>query len=91
MSNIKDRRENEMKLEKIDSGRRDALKWSLALSAGALASRGRSVRAASGATVRVGYQKWGLLVLVKAKGLLEKAFAAENVKVEWAESRRARS
>jgi aliphatic sulfonates family ABC transporter substrate-binding protein len=35
--------------------------------------------------VRVGYQRYGLLPLVKASGALERAFEAEGVAVEWRE------
>jgi len=35
--------------------------------------------------VRVGYQRYGLLPLVKASGALERAFAADGVAVEWRE------
>lgn len=37
------------------------------------------------ATVRVGYQKYGSLVLLKGKGLLEKKLAPLGVTVKWAE------
>jgi aliphatic sulfonates family ABC transporter substrate-binding protein len=35
--------------------------------------------------IRIGYQKLGLLMLVKARGQLEAAFAARDVAVEWRE------
>jgi aliphatic sulfonates family ABC transporter substrate-binding protein len=35
--------------------------------------------------VRIGYQHYGLLPLVKASGALERAFAAEGATVEWRE------
>jgi aliphatic sulfonates family ABC transporter substrate-binding protein len=51
-------------------------------------SRGRTVTR-SGATarrvVRIGYQRYGLLPLVKASGALERAFAEDDVGVEWRE------
>ncbi|WP_407314288.1 sulfonate ABC transporter substrate-binding protein [Pseudomonas sp. nanlin1] len=36
-------------------------------------------------TLRIGYQKYGTLVLLKAKGTLEKRLAAEGVQVQWTE------
>ena len=34
-------------------------------------------------TLRIGYQKYGTLVLLKAKGTLEKRLAAQGVQVQW--------
>ena len=39
----------------------------------------------AGNTLRIGYQKYGTLVLLKAKGSLEQRLAAEGVKVQWTE------
>ncbi len=36
-------------------------------------------------TVRIGYQKYGTLVILKARGTLEKRLAAEGVDVKWTE------
>ncbi|MDN6859779.1 sulfonate ABC transporter substrate-binding protein [Pseudomonas sp. CAN2814] len=36
-------------------------------------------------TVRIGYQKYGTLVLLKARGTLEKRLAEQGVKVQWTE------
>ena len=36
-------------------------------------------------TLRIGYQKYGTLVLLKAKGSLEQRLAAQGVKVQWTE------
>ncbi|MEB0208766.1 sulfonate ABC transporter substrate-binding protein [Pseudomonas sp. CCC3.1] len=36
-------------------------------------------------TVRIGYQKYGTLVLLKAKGTLEKRLAEQGVDVQWTE------
>ena len=36
-------------------------------------------------TLRIGYQKYGTLVLLKAKGSLEKRLAAQGVQVQWTE------
>jgi sulfonate transport system substrate-binding protein len=49
------------------------------------AALGASRRARAGQTVRIGYQKFGLLVLVKARGELDKALAALGWSVAWSE------
>lgn len=36
-------------------------------------------------TLRIGYQKYGTLVLLKARGTLEKRLAEDGVKVQWTE------
>jgi sulfonate transport system substrate-binding protein len=36
-------------------------------------------------TVRIGYQKFGVLIILKERGSLEKALQESNVKVEWSE------
>jgi sulfonate transport system substrate-binding protein len=36
-------------------------------------------------TLRIGYQKYGTLVLLKAKGSLEKKLADQGVQVQWTE------
>jgi sulfonate transport system substrate-binding protein len=41
--------------------------------------------AADTKTVRIGYQKYGTLVILKARGTLEKRLAAEGVDVKWTE------
>ncbi len=33
--------------------------------------------------VRIGYVRWGLLPLIKERGILERELAAKNIKVEW--------
>jgi sulfonate transport system substrate-binding protein len=46
----------------------------------------RNAYAQSGAkTLRIGYQKYGTLVILKARGTLEKRLAASGVSVEWTE------
>lgn len=56
-----------------------------ALSAAALAAAlPRPARAASD-TLRIGYQKYGTLVLLKAQGSLEKRLAPLGIQVKWAE------
>ncbi|MDR7036592.1 sulfonate transport system substrate-binding protein [Methylobacterium sp. BE186] len=55
-----------------------------ALGAAALAA-GRPVRAAEPGLLRVGYQKYGTLVLLKGKGLLEQRLKPLGYRVTWAE------
>lgn len=52
-----------------------------AAAAAALASPGRAAAPA----VRIGYQKYGNLVLLKGRGTLEPVLAAQGVSVTWAE------
>jgi len=68
------------------------LRWSaaLALAAGAttvgIGLAPLAVAAAgntSVGTVRIGYQKFGTLSILKSRGTLERAFAAKGVKVDW--------
>ena len=40
---------------------------------------------ASAETIRIGYQKFGTLIFLKAEGTLEKKLNAENIHVEWTE------
>lgn len=58
-----------------------------ALVAGAIATPLTHVRPASAAdkVVRIGYQKYGTLVLLKGKGLLEKKLKSIDYTVEWTE------
>ena len=44
-----------------------------------------AVSQAQAETLRIGYQKYGTLVLLKAKGTLEKRLAEQGVKVTWTE------
>jgi sulfonate transport system substrate-binding protein len=61
--------------------RRSILGW---IGAGAAAGMvGRSARADQ--TVHIGYQKYGLLVILKARGVLERALAAKGWSVAWSE------
>lgn len=39
----------------------------------------------SGGLIRIGYQKYGTLILLKARGSLEKRLAAMHVEVQWTE------
>ncbi|RAX41248.1 sulfonate ABC transporter substrate-binding protein [Rhizobium tropici] len=58
-----------------------------AIVAGAIAVPLVDIRMANAAdkVLRIGYQKYGTLVLLKGKGTLEKKLGAINYKVEWAE------
>ncbi|MGY2963449.1 sulfonate transport system substrate-binding protein [Pseudomonas sp. TE36184] len=51
----------------------------------AAVSFGAIVQAHAAETLRIGYQKYGTLVLLKAKGTLEKRLAADGVQVQWTE------
>jgi len=44
-----------------------------------------AITQAQAETLRIGYQKYGTLVLLKAKGTLEKRLAEQGVEVKWAE------
>ncbi|PZW40950.1 sulfonate ABC transporter substrate-binding protein [Pseudomonas sp. URMO17WK12:I2] len=52
--------------------------FAAAISFGAIAQ-------AQAETLRIGYQKYGTLVLLKANGALEKRFAAKGIDVKWTE------
>jgi sulfonate transport system substrate-binding protein len=75
-----------------NSERRALLKASLAAAAGTLIAGAGALaplaaRAADGnaKVLRVGYQKYGTLILLKARGTLEKRLAPLGVTVEWRE------
>ncbi|MDO9412661.1 MAG: sulfonate ABC transporter substrate-binding protein [Pseudolabrys sp.] len=57
----------------------------VALAAAAVFSAGLSVAHAQDKIVRVGYQKYGNVILLKGKGGLEKKLAPLGFKVEWKE------
>jgi sulfonate transport system substrate-binding protein len=44
-----------------------------------------AITQAQAETLRIGYQKYGTLVLLKSSGALEKRLAAQGVKVQWTE------
>ncbi|WP_271410096.1 sulfonate ABC transporter substrate-binding protein [Pseudomonas sp. Q1-7] len=44
-----------------------------------------AITQAQAETLRIGYQKYGTLVLLKAKGTLEKRLAAQGIQVKWTE------
>jgi sulfonate transport system substrate-binding protein len=45
----------------------------------------RGARAAAPKTIRIGWQKNGVLALAKSQGALEKLFAARGIAIEWSE------
>ncbi|CAN7508758.1 sulfonate ABC transporter substrate-binding protein [Trinickia sp. LjRoot230] len=55
----------------------------LATGAAAVGFGGAALAQRPAATLRIGYQKYGTLVLLKARGTLEKRLASENVTVSW--------
>lgn len=57
----------------------------LAAGAGSLPFGGIVRAATAGSVLRIGYQKYGSLVLVKARGTLEKRLAGAGVTVSWLE------
>jgi sulfonate transport system substrate-binding protein len=64
--------------------RRIALRRSLVALLGAAIAIG-AITQAQADTLRIGYQKYGTLVLLKAKGSLEKRLAAQGIDVQWTE------
>lgn len=69
----------------VDSLRRQFLRT--ALGAGALAALGPGWARAQDkpGRIRIGYQKYGTLVILKARGALEKRLATAQVEVQWNE------
>jgi sulfonate transport system substrate-binding protein len=65
------------------AGRRRTLGLLLATTAGVLASG--PVFAQDAKVLRIGYQKYGTLTLLKGRGTLEKRLSQENVAVKWTE------
>jgi sulfonate transport system substrate-binding protein len=51
----------------------------------ALLAAGNAAAQAAPATVRIGYQKYGTLILLKARGTLDQRLAARGVTVRWTE------
>jgi sulfonate transport system substrate-binding protein len=60
-----------------------AIAIALALTGAAVAQPMQAL--AADTTIRIGYQKYGTLILLKGKGLLEKKLAGSGVKVVWTE------
>lgn len=70
------------------SARRAWLKGTAALALSAslgIAGTRRAHAQGDAKTLRIGYQKYGTLVILKARGTLEKRLAALGAKVEWTE------
>lgn len=68
------------------AARRRALGYLSALTLGALSTGLPNLSAAQNRKVlRIGYQKYGTLVILKGNGALEKRLAAEGVEVKWTE------
>ena len=65
------------------AGRRRTLGLLLATGAGMLTSASSFAQDAK--VLRIGYQKYGTLTLLKGRGALEKRLAQENVTVKWTE------
>ena len=65
------------------AGRRRTLGLLLATTAGVLASGSGFAQDAK--VLRIGYQKYGTLTLLKGRGTLEKRLSQENVAVKWTE------
>jgi len=55
------------------------------LFAGAVAGALPAARAAAGQTIRIGYQKYGTLTLLKGRGTLEQRLAVKGIGVQWTE------
>jgi sulfonate transport system substrate-binding protein len=70
----------------IDSSRRKALVTAAASAAGlSLAGVSLLARAQTKGQLRIGYQKYGTLTLLKARGDLEKRLAPQGIEVKWTE------
>ncbi len=71
----------------IDQGRRNLIRLSAAAGLGAALGLGQIGRASAQGSkvVRIGYQKYGTFVLLKAHGTLEKRLAAQGATVQWLE------
>jgi sulfonate transport system substrate-binding protein len=66
--------------------RRQALTWLSAIAAGAFAiTLAPSAVAQQKEVVRIGYQKYGTLTLLKGKGSLEQRLSKDGIEVKWTE------
>ena len=73
-----------MSIEQKRAARRHTLGWLFA--AGVLAAGvPLTVAAQAKQEVRIGYQKYGTLTLLKGRGTLEQRLAAKNITVKWTE------
>jgi sulfonate transport system substrate-binding protein len=67
-------------------GRRRTLGWLFSATAGALAGGMPSLAAAQAKPVlRIGFQKYGTLTLLKGRGTLDKRLAAQGIDIKWVE------
>lgn len=64
--------------------RRQGLKLAAVLTVAGASPLGRSAFAAT-KTIRIGWQKFGVLALAKEQGALEKRFADRGIAIEWSE------
>ncbi|CAM2144958.1 aliphatic sulfonate ABC transporter periplasmic binding protein [Pararobbsia alpina] len=71
----------------IDARKRQLLRVSAAVTLGAALGTTGVARAATQGSkvVRIGYQKYGTFVILKARGTLEKRLAAQGATVQWLE------
>jgi sulfonate transport system substrate-binding protein len=70
----------------VQDTRRALLKMAAGLgAAGMLLAAGNAARAQTGKVVRIGYQKYGNFIVLKARGTLEKRLAPLGFAVQWAE------
>ncbi|HTJ92659.1 MAG TPA: sulfonate ABC transporter substrate-binding protein [Pararobbsia sp.] len=71
----------------IDQRKRQLLRVSAAVTLGAALGTTGTARAATQGSkiVRIGYQKYGTFVILKARGTLEKRLAAQGATVQWLE------
>jgi len=67
----------------MDTKRR--LGATLLAAAALMASAANAPAQAPAGTLRIGYQKYGTLILLKARGTLEKRLAAQGIAVRWTE------
>ena len=66
--------------------RRNSLRGGLAVTASAALLGAVPKRAAAGGrTIRIGYQRYGTLIILKHTGVLDRALAATGDRVEWSE------
>jgi sulfonate transport system substrate-binding protein len=77
------RRRTLLRLAALGAGASGAFTGTWAGSAVLLASPANAAEAVK--TLRIGYQKYGNLVVLKARGTLEKRLAAQGVTVQWLE------
>lgn len=72
-----------MSIDQKRAARRHTL--GLLFAAGVMAAGGAQAQSAAKQEVRIGYQKYGTLTLLKGRGTLEQRLASRNVTVKWTE------